>query len=124
MSLDRMIARVTESNSSEFDGKKVAAVLCAARMVLTQEREYVVTDRLNPNAINARYGRPVSECDVDRVQVRFTAPNDEYAFMVFDRLVETGKVGYNADLGRYERVNAKLWRAEDFYKKHGPVATD
>ena len=78
--------------------------------------EYVVTDRLNPNAVSARYGRPASECDVDRVYVRFTALDDEHAERVFEELLETGKVGYNADLGQYERVKPRLWRAEDFDK--------
>lgn len=75
--------------------------------------EYIATDRLNPNAINARYGRPASECDVDRVAVRFTATDDAHAIEIFFELLETGKVGYNADLGRYERINAKLWRVDN-----------
>jgi hypothetical protein len=82
-------------------------------------RNYIITDQLNPNAVNARYGRPASDCGIDVKCFTFVADCDEEAIEVFDDAVANGDAGYS----EYQtgRVNAKLWRTKAFIKGGAPL---
>jgi len=82
-------------------------------------RNYIITDQLNPNAVNARYGRPASACGIDVKAFTFVADCDEEAFEVFDDAVANGDAGYS----EYQtgRINAKLWRIKTFIKGGAPL---
>jgi hypothetical protein len=81
-------------------------------------KTYVATDKLNPNAVNARYGRPASLCSQEKVAVHFSADSDEEAEEKFYQLIEDGWVGYSDK--NTERVDARLYRAKEWYKKSSP----
>jgi hypothetical protein len=82
-------------------------------------KRYIITDQLNPNAINARYGRPASECGVDVECFTFLSVCDEEAFKVFDDAITNGEAGYS----EYQtgRINARLWRTKAFYGGGAPL---
>ena len=82
-------------------------------------KNYIITDQLNPNAVNARYGRPASDLGVDEKCFTFVAFNDEQAFQIFDEALENGDAGYSESNTR--RINAKLWRTKDFFKGGTPL---
>jgi len=82
-------------------------------------KKYVITDQLNPNAVNSRYGRPASELSEDREVFSFKAASDEEAFEVFDDAIESGYAGYS-ELNP-QRVVPKLWRTKAFYNGGKPL---
>lgn len=58
-------------------------------------KNYIAFDFLNPNAINARYGRPPSACDTPRIVRRFAAASDAEALQHLEELIEAGQLGYS-----------------------------
>ena len=87
------------------------------KMVNTM-KNYVATDRLNPNAVNVRYGRPPSNEQV--VAETFSASSDEEALTIFDQMIEAGFVGYSPR--NPQRVDATLWRSKEWYgKREKPI---
>jgi len=82
-------------------------------------KNYIITDQLNANAVNSRYGRPASELDQDRAVFSFEAASDEEAFEVFDDAIESGYAGYS-ELNP-QRVKAKLWRTKAFFGGGKPL---
>jgi hypothetical protein len=78
-------------------------------------KTYVATDRLNPNAINARYGRPAKDCDRQQVAIWFHAKDDEEAISRFIEAIDGGWVGYS-DLNT-TRIEPRLYRSKDWYRK-------
>jgi hypothetical protein len=82
-------------------------------------KRYIITDQLNPNAINARYGRPAEDCGMDVKCFTFLANGDEEAFEIFDDAVANGLAGYS----EYQtgRINAKIWRTKAFYGGRAPL---
>jgi hypothetical protein len=83
------------------------------------DMNYIITDQLNPNAVNSRYGRPSSDCGEDVKCFTFVADNDTKAFEVFDDAVESGTAGYSTS--NTQRVRPKLWRTKSFYKGGKPL---
>lgn len=82
-------------------------------------KNYIITDQLNPNAVNARYGRPAEECGVDVKCFTFIADCDEEAFEIFDDAVANGDAGYSEF--NTQRVCPKLWRTKAFIKGGKPL---
>ena len=82
-------------------------------------KNYIITDQLNPNAVNSRYGRPVSDLNKDSTVFTFQAASDEEAIAVLDNAIESGYAGYS-DLNP-QRVIAKLWRTKAFYNGGKPM---
>jgi hypothetical protein len=83
-------------------------------------KNYIITDQLNPNAVNARYGRPAAECGDDVRCFTFVADCDQEAREVFDDAVANGDAGYSEF--NTQRINAKLWRTKAFFKGGKPLA--
>jgi hypothetical protein len=85
-------------------------------------KRYIITDQLNPNAVNARYGRPAADCGMDIECFTFEAEDDAEAMEVFDDAVANGDAGYS----EYQtgRIGPKLWRTKAFYKGGKPVWGD
>lgn len=69
-------------------------------------KNYIVTDRLNPNAISPKYGRPRNLCGVDVVVCEFSAASDDEAIEKASKIVETLPI---------DRVSPKLWRSKEWY---------
>jgi hypothetical protein len=82
-------------------------------------KKYIITDQLNPNAVNSRYGRPASELSEDREVFSFEAASDEEAFEVFDDAIESGYAGYSENNTR--RIKPKLWRTKAFFGGGKPL---
>ena len=82
-------------------------------------KNYIITDQLNPNAINNRYGRPASDCGVDCKVLTFKAANNTEAFVAFDNAIESGYAGYSGQ--NTERHKPKLWRTKAFYGGGKPL---
>jgi hypothetical protein len=82
-------------------------------------KNYIITDQLNANAVNSRYGRPASELGEDRKVFIFEAASDEEAFQVFDDAIESGYAGYS-ELNP-QRVVPKLWRTKAFFGGGKPL---
>jgi len=82
-------------------------------------KNYVITDQLNPNAVNSRYGRPASDLSEDAVCFVFVADDDAEAFHVFDDAIANGDVGYSEF--NTQRVCPKLWRTKAFYNGGKPL---
>ncbi len=82
-------------------------------------RNYIITNQLNPNAVNARYGRPASDCGLDVQCFMFIANDDVEARKVFDDAIANGDAGYSEfNTGR---INPKLWRTKTFFKGGKPL---
>jgi hypothetical protein len=77
-------------------------------------KNYVAVDTLNPNAVNARYGRPADLCGIFEVAVAFSAASEEEAVDEFYRLCEAGEVGYSDS--NTQRGECRLYRSKDWYK--------
>lgn len=73
-------------------------------------KNYVVVGRLNPNAINTRYGRPKEMCNEETVLDAFIAKNDEEA----DRIWEDNEL-WKTDFPTY--IKQRLVRSKEFYKR-------
>jgi hypothetical protein len=82
-------------------------------------KNYIITDQLNPNAVNARYGRPASDLSEDVKCFTFVADDDTEALEVFDDAVTNGDAGYSQH--NTKRVCAKLWRTKEFYNGGTPL---
>lgn len=82
-------------------------------------KTYIITDQLNPNAVNSRYGRPVAELNEDREVFSFEAASDEEAFRVFNDAIESGYAGYSENNPR--RIKPKLWRTKAFFSGGKPL---
>jgi len=82
-------------------------------------KNYIITDRLNPNAVNSRYGRPASDLGEDCKVFAFTAATDAEAFVAFDDAIESGYAGYS-ELNT-SRVKPKLWRTKAFHGGGKPL---
>jgi hypothetical protein len=82
-------------------------------------KNYIITDQLNPNAVNSRYGRPASDLDQDRKVFVFQAASDEEAIAVLDDAVESGVAGYSEH--NPSRVVAKVWRTKRFFNGGKPL---
>jgi hypothetical protein len=82
-------------------------------------KNYIITDQLNPNAVNARYGRPASDMNEDVKCFTFEAADDTEAFKVFDDAVANGDAGYSEF--NTQRINPKLWRTKTFIKGGKPL---
>ena len=82
-------------------------------------KNYIITDQLNPNAVNSRYGRPASDLGEDCKVFEFEAASDKEAFAVFDDAIESGQVGYSENCT--QRVRPKLWRTKAFYNGLPPL---
>jgi hypothetical protein len=82
-------------------------------------KNYIITDQLNPNAVNSRYGRPASDLNQDCKVFTFKAASDEEAFEVFDDAIESGYAGYS-ELNP-QRVVPKLWRTKAFFGGGKPL---
>jgi len=82
-------------------------------------KNYVITDRLNPNAVSNRYGRPASNCGEDCEVLRLTAKTDAEAFEKFDAAIESGFAGYSER--NTARVRPALWRTKAFHKGGKPL---
>lgn len=82
-------------------------------------KRYIITDQLNPNAVNARYGRPAADCGMDIECFTFEAEDDAEAIAVFDDAIEAGHAGYSES--NTGRIKPKLWRTKAFYKGAKPV---
>ena len=82
-------------------------------------KNYIITDQLNPNAVDARYGRPAAECGVDVKCFTFVAESDAEAFEIFDDAIANGDAGYS----EYQtgRIKAKLWRTKTFIRGGAPL---
>lgn len=82
-------------------------------------KRYIITDQLNPNAANSRYGRPAADCGIDVKCFTFIAECDEEALEVFDDAVANGEAGYS----EYQtgRVKAKLWRTKYWFRGGTPL---
>jgi hypothetical protein len=53
-------------------------------------KNYIITDQLNANAVNSRYGRPASDLNQDRKVFIFEAASDAEAIAVLDDAIESG----------------------------------
>jgi len=82
-------------------------------------KNYIITDQLNPNAVNSRYGRPASDLNQDCKVFTFKAASDKEAFEVFDDAIESGYAGYS-ELNP-QRVVPKLWRTKAFFNGGKPL---
>lgn len=82
-------------------------------------KNYIITDQLNANAVNSRYGRPASELGEDVKVFMFVAKDDTEAFEVFDDAIANGEAGYSEFNTR--RVRPKLWRTKEFYNGGKPL---
>jgi len=82
-------------------------------------RNYIITDQLNPNAVNSRYGRPASDCGLDVKCFTFVADNDQEAFEIFDDAVANGDAGYSEF--QTGRINPKLWRTKAYFGGGKPL---
>lgn len=82
-------------------------------------KNYVITDQLNPNAVNRRYGRPASDVGEDVRVFAFKATSDEEALKEFNDSIESGYAGYS----EYNpgRVKPKLWRTKAFFSGGKPL---
>ena len=82
-------------------------------------KNYIITDQLNPNAVNARYGRPASDLSEDVKVFTFVAGDDTEAFEVFDDAIANGDAGYSEF--NTQRICPKLWRTKAFYTGGKPL---
>jgi hypothetical protein len=82
-------------------------------------KNYIITDQLNPNAVNARYGRSTADLNADIECFQFAAEDDEEALAVFDDAIEQGHAGYSESNTR--RVCPKLWRTKAYFNGGKPL---
>jgi hypothetical protein len=82
-------------------------------------KNYIITDQLNPNAVNSRYGRPASDLSEDCKVFEFQAASDKEALERFDYAIESGIAGYSEF--NTQRINPKLWRTKTFIKGGKPL---
>ena len=82
-------------------------------------RNYIITDQLNPNAVNSRYGRPASDLSEDVQCFMFVADCDEEALEVFDDAIANGDAGYSEF--NTQRIKPKLWRTKAFFNGGKPL---
>lgn len=82
-------------------------------------KNYIITDQLNPNAVNSRYGRPASDLGEDCKVFAFKAATDTEALVAFDDAIESGYAGYS-ELNT-ERIKPKLWRTKAFHGGGKPL---
>lgn len=77
-------------------------------------KNFIGIDRLNPNAISARYGRPAEECN------RYRAAGPAFQASVLEKgVIDHAPYlpGYNPPC--YGRVNGVFLRTKDYYRLSG-----
>lgn len=72
-------------------------------------KNYILTDRLNPNYVNPMW-RPATLCGVDVVVCEFSASSDDEAVKKARHVV--GELPS-------DRVSPKLWRSKEWYGVRG-----
>jgi hypothetical protein len=82
-------------------------------------KNYIITDQLNPNAVNSRYGRPASDLGLDCEVYAFKAASDKEAIAKLDDAIESGYAGYSEN--NPGRVKPKLWRTKAFFGGGKPL---